>query len=176
MEAWCSNYWDNYTMRLCLGLLLFTALCFPAVETLYFDQRTDYEGGKSFGTAGPYERIVAKATFTGGAMSTVDVLKPRDPAKGNGTLVLLMAPGVPMASLVEGGFTILQVIPPTRDASRDMVAFLKYLGSPFLLGDQKKFLKRAISIVPANVVSHMRQDVARAATSMIRSERSSTPC
>ena len=92
---------------------LFAALSFlPAfagVVTVRVLERTDIAGGKSFGTAGPYERIVARAEFAvdpklsanqnitdlalaprneqGLVEFTADVvvLKPREPKQGNGT-------------------------------------------------------------------------------------------
>ena len=147
-------------MRFVFGLLLTAYSAFGAVETLYLDTRTDYAAGKPFGTAGPYERIVAKATLTSGDVHVVDIVKPRDPAKGNGTLVLLDAPGVPLEAFTEGGYTVLQVPDGKRDAMLDMLAFLRYQGSPFLLGDQKKFLKRTIVVAPDMAADHLRQELA----------------
>nr|MCU0246443.1 hypothetical protein [Bryobacter sp.] len=81
------------------------------VTRVYTLDRTDVLAGKSFGKPGPYERIVAKAHFAvspgtianstirdlklaprnaqGQVEFTADVyvLKPRDPAKGNGTVL-----------------------------------------------------------------------------------------
>ncbi|MBI2684820.1 MAG: hypothetical protein HYX27_00775 [Acidobacteria bacterium] len=82
-----------------------------AVKKIYVEERTDVLNGHSFGNAGPYERIVAKVHFTvdpklpanqrirdialapknaeGLVEFTSDlyVLKPRNPEKGNGTIL-----------------------------------------------------------------------------------------
>jgi hypothetical protein len=96
-----------------LGLLLLlgATLCHAAVQKIYVEERTDVLGGKSFGAAGPYERIRARAYFTADPANPNNkivrdlglapkneqgfvewsadlyVLKPRDPAKGNGTVL-----------------------------------------------------------------------------------------
>jgi len=103
-------------MRLFSRLLITgLALCFlasAALHRMYFVDRSDVLEGKNLGSAGPYERIVAKAHFlvdpklpanriitdidlaprdeNGMVAFSADVcvLKPRDPAKGNGTLIL----------------------------------------------------------------------------------------
>ncbi len=52
-------------------------LCLPlcaAVVTLRVNERTDVEGGKSFGSAGPYERITGRAYFA---------VDPKSPANAN---------------------------------------------------------------------------------------------
>jgi len=43
--------------------LLYAASCFGALDHVELSDRTDVLGGKSFGTAGPYERLVGKAYF-----------------------------------------------------------------------------------------------------------------
>lgn len=94
---------------LAAGLL--ATLAHGAVHRLYFVERSDVLGGRSLGPAGPYERIVAKAYFridpkleANRIISDIDlaprdadgmvefsadvyVLKPTDPARGNGTLL-----------------------------------------------------------------------------------------
>ncbi|MFN7935370.1 MAG: alpha/beta hydrolase domain-containing protein [Bryobacteraceae bacterium] len=89
--------------------LLACAGAFSAVTTVHVVDRTDVMNGKSFGAAGPYEQITARAYFAvdpqaeanrlvadiqhaaRNAQGLVEfsadvyVLKPRDPAKGNGT-------------------------------------------------------------------------------------------
>jgi hypothetical protein len=84
---------------------------FPAVVTVRVIDRTDFENGKSFGAAGPYERIAAKAYFAvdpaaeanrnitdlalaprneqGMVEFTADVvvIKPRESKLGNGTVL-----------------------------------------------------------------------------------------
>lgn len=83
-----------------------------AVHNIHVKERTDVAGGKSFGDAGPYERITATAHFrldpklpqnraivdldlapvnAEGMVefsADLDVWKPRDPAKGNGTALV----------------------------------------------------------------------------------------
>lgn len=99
-------------MRLLLAFVLTALPAAAEVTRVYTLDRTDVMSGKSFGKAGPYERIVAKAHFAvdpqSPANSTIRdlslaprngkglvefsadvyVLKPRDPAKGNGTVLL----------------------------------------------------------------------------------------
>jgi hypothetical protein len=101
-------------MILRLGALacLLATLAQPAVDRIYIKERTDVAGGASFGSVGPYERITATAVFRidpklkqnrsivdldlapvdaeGLVEFTSDllVLKPRDPAKGNGTALI----------------------------------------------------------------------------------------
>ncbi len=95
-----------------LLLTLFAAVTLQAeVTRVYGIERSDVLDGRAFGAAGPYERIIAKAHFAvdpakpanlritdltkaaknenGLVEFTADlyVLKPRDPAKGNGTLL-----------------------------------------------------------------------------------------
>lgn len=96
-----------------VAVLAFVALpAFAEVKRVYVLDRTDVLSGKSFGKAGPYERIVAKAHFAVNPKAApnstirdlalaprnaagmvefsadVYVLKPRDPAAGNGTALL----------------------------------------------------------------------------------------
>ena len=98
-------------MRL-IALTLATALfSSAAVRTVRVLERTDFQNGASFGSAGPYEQMVMKAEFAvdpknpaNRIITDVDfapkddsglvefsadviVLKPRDPAKGNGTVL-----------------------------------------------------------------------------------------
>src|SRR5215218_5020478 len=91
--------------------VLSAAICQAAVDHIHATERSDVLDGVSFGSAGPYERIVAKAYFVvdpklpanrivrdidlaprnenGMVEFSADlyVLKPRDPAKGNGTVL-----------------------------------------------------------------------------------------
>lgn len=93
------------------ALVLLCALCHAEVQRVFLVDRTDVLGGRELGPAGAYERVVAKAVFTldpanpanarihdldraprnsrGLVEFTADlyVLKPRDPAKSNGTLL-----------------------------------------------------------------------------------------
>jgi hypothetical protein len=126
--------------------LLFAAAALGAVESLYVDERTDYKDGKGLGPAGPYERITANATLTGGRQAFVEVLKPRDPARGNGTLLYLVEAGPSEQAMMEGGFTYLRVKGNDPAAVRDVVSFLRYGGPGFLLTDQRRFLKRFIAL------------------------------
>jgi len=94
-------------------LLTLIAVCTLRAEVtrVYVTERSDVLGGREFGAAGAYERIIGKAHFAvdpakpvnlwikdlakapanarGLVEFTADlyVLKPRDPAKGNGTLL-----------------------------------------------------------------------------------------
>ncbi len=95
-----------------IALLLATALStVAAVRTVRVIERTDVLNGESMGAPGPYERMVMKAEFAvdpkdpadkiiadidlapKAADGTVEfsadviVLKPRDPSKGNGTIL-----------------------------------------------------------------------------------------
>ena len=101
-------------MLLRLGVLvcLLGAVAESAVQRIHVKERSDLAGGASFGKAGPYERIAATVVFhidpklkqnrgivdlelapvdaDGLVEFTADllVLKPRDPAKGNGTALV----------------------------------------------------------------------------------------
>ena len=91
--------------------MLACAVVFGGVHRIYWVERTDVQNGKSLGPAGPYERIVAKAHFqidpnlpANKIISDIDlaprnergmvefsadvqVLKPTQPSKGNGTIL-----------------------------------------------------------------------------------------
>jgi hypothetical protein len=97
--------------RILAATLLLSLAAQAAVQKVYLDERTDVLDGKSFGPAGPYERVKAKAYFavdptlaankiiTDIALAPrnaeglvefsadIYVLKPRDSAKGNGTVL-----------------------------------------------------------------------------------------
>ncbi len=94
-----------------IGLLAATTLI-AAVRTVHVEERSDVLEGRAFGKSGPYEKIQARAWFTldpklaanrairdlDGAVTNEDgkvefstevyVLKPRDPAKGNGVILM----------------------------------------------------------------------------------------
>jgi hypothetical protein len=94
-----------------LAFLLAALSCSAAVTRIHVEDRNDYEQGNSFGTAGPYEYIKARVYYTvdpklpanriiadiahaiqepkGLVSFSADlyVIKPRDPAKGNGTIL-----------------------------------------------------------------------------------------
>jgi hypothetical protein len=99
-------------MRFFAGLLLIAGCAAGAVKQVYIVDRADVLHGESLGSAGPYERIVAKAHFSVDPNNTANhiitdldlapkddtglvefssdviVLKPRDPARGNGSILL----------------------------------------------------------------------------------------
>ncbi|MBC8167217.1 MAG: hypothetical protein H7Y20_15275 [Bryobacteraceae bacterium] len=122
-------------------------------ETRFFvDERIDYAAGKSFGTAGVYELITTKVITDAGA-GKAEVLKPRDPAHGNGIFVLDVngkQKTAPQAPLLDSGVTIIRLTWPdsaTLPAGvQEITSFLKYKGGPMLLGDQRRFLKKAVVI------------------------------
>lgn len=120
---------------------------FGAVTALHVVERSQVLGGMSFGAAGPYERIVAKADFAVDPLAApnrtitdiglaprdregkveftanVYILRPRDPAKGNGTALVQISN--------RGGKTMLadfDFAKPSRDP-RTAVEF----GDGFLL-------------------------------------------
>ena len=98
--------------RRLLGIVLLCALTAGAeVHQTYFVERTDVLDGRSLGSAGPYERIIANVIFrldpsneANKIITDIDlaprneeglvefsadlyVLKPRDPRRGNGTML-----------------------------------------------------------------------------------------
>ncbi len=98
-------------MRLAVVLLMAMPLLRAEVTWVHLVERSDVLGGRAFGNAGAYERVIAKAHFAldvksprnlairdlglaprnaqGQVEFTADlyVLKPRDPKRGNGTLL-----------------------------------------------------------------------------------------
>jgi hypothetical protein len=99
------------TLRAVCAALAVAMCAEGAVKKIYLEERTDVLEGRAFGKAGPYERITAKVHFAvnpalaanrqvrdlalapvngdGLVEFTADlyVLKPRDPARGNGVLL-----------------------------------------------------------------------------------------
>lgn len=91
--------------------MLCASVCHASVDHIYASERSDVLNGTPFGSAGPYERIIGKAYFlidptlpANRIIRDIDlapkneesmvefsadlyVLKPRDPAKGNGTVL-----------------------------------------------------------------------------------------
>ena len=131
---------------LALGILTST-LAFGALTKLYVDERTDYRGGAAFAKAGPYERITANA-FSGESSTPalIEVLKPREPTKGNGTLLYVIGKGPHEKALLEAGFIILRVTGDSPAAVRDVIEYLRYGGTGILLlSDQRRFVKRTIA-------------------------------
>jgi hypothetical protein len=119
-------------MRRLLVLLAVAAVCPAALHRIYVEERTDVLGGRNFGSTGAYERITGRAYFTvdpnapanriivdldkaprnadGLVEFSADfyMLKPRDPAKGNGTLLFEVSNRggkgmVRMFNLADGG-------------------------------------------------------------------------
>lgn len=130
------------------AVLLGAIVSSAALQHLYIDQRTDVKGGQAFGAAGPYERITAKVVRDSPAKTSMEYLKPRDPSKGNGGLVLLTGKSGMPEALMQRGYTLLRLNSIDATTARELVSFLRYGGGPdaFLLGDQKRFLKRAILV------------------------------
>lgn len=99
-------------MRAALLILGAALTALPAVQVIHLKERTDVAAGKEFGTTGAYERITATVHFRidpklpqnrrivdlslaptdgdGLVAFSADllILKPRDPAKGNGTAII----------------------------------------------------------------------------------------
>jgi hypothetical protein len=98
--------------RLAFATILLATTALARVDHVDVTSRTDYLGGKSFGLAGAYERIQGRAYFVvdpqnphdaaivdldkvlhleGGQVlfsADIDILAPKDPARGNGTLFI----------------------------------------------------------------------------------------
>ena len=126
-----------------VGSLMVVVQCcgvaFGALTKLYVDERTDYG-------AGPYERITANAFSGDSTPAHIDVLTPRDPKSGNGTLLYIIGKGPDEKALLEAGFTLLRVKGDSTAAVRDVVEYFRY-GVPgiLLLSDQRRFIKRAVA-------------------------------
>lgn len=97
--------------RMVLAVLCFAAICRGAVTRIEVMERSDVLGGRSFGQAGPYERIMGRVHFAVDPKNAINqiiadvtlaprnqeglvefysdlyVLKPRDSSKGNGTVL-----------------------------------------------------------------------------------------
>ena len=134
-----------------LALLLGLAAVSPAaLKTLHVQERGDYAGGRAYSSAGVYERITAVGTNDGGQTVSIEMIRPRDPAKGNGTLIVT-GPGRTgsLEPLLAKGFHVLRIErPESADAIRDLLTFLRYGGKPLLLSDSRQFVKRVIAHVP----------------------------
>lgn len=98
-------------VRTTLAWLFGATLCWAAIHRIHVEERTEVLEGRPFGAAGPYERITARAFFQvdpesaqNRVIADIDlaprnesglvefaadlyVLKPRDPARGNGTVI-----------------------------------------------------------------------------------------
>lgn len=118
----------------------------------YVEQRTDFHNGKAYGEAGPYELIVAR-TVTGAGEGQLRYLKPRDPAKGSGTMLFVLEKTANITmpedpSLYEAGYIFAAMTWPDEKSRiaglKEVMNFLRVTGGPMLLGDQPRFIKRAI--------------------------------
>jgi hypothetical protein len=134
----------------------------------YVEERTDYNKGSRYGRVGPYEFIRARVETDAGE-GLAFVLKPRDPALGNNTLVFEIIRDPKFVNpndgnLFSAGFTFVSLVWPDAttapEAAKDVLNFLRVTGGPMLLGDQRQFLKRTIVVdasgwVPRFVASGM---------------------
>ncbi|MDZ4802538.1 MAG: hypothetical protein SGI92_30635 [Bryobacteraceae bacterium] len=145
-------------MRIMLLCLLALATC-CAETRFYVDQRTDWSKAAAFGQAGPYELITARVVTDAGE-GRIEMLKPRDPKLGNGTLELevngkgkfggsnkTLETGVTMMRLTWSNASTLEA------GVAEIVDFLKFTGGPMLLGDQRRFLKKAVLVDNAKWVA-----------------------
>jgi hypothetical protein len=117
----------------------------------YIEDRTDYNKAAEFGQAGPYEHITARAVTDAGE-GRADVMKPRDPSKGSGTLIFRLNPKQRRSfkpDLLNQGYTFVDLMWRDRQTSlqgvHDVLNFLKVTGGPMLLGDQPRFIKRILA-------------------------------
>ena len=129
-----------------LLITLFAAVTLQAAVTrVSLIERSDVLDGRAFGTAGPYERIIAKAHFSVDPANTQNlaisdlakapkneqglveftadlyVLKPRDPAKGNGTLLLEVPNRGSKAMLTRFNYAKGSLDPRTPEELGDMM-------------------------------------------------------
>lgn len=118
----------------------------------FVEERSDYQGGKPFGAAGPYEFIAARAVTDSGE-GRIEVLKPRQPASGSGTfLVELNRKGKPVHTdeLLQQGHTFLHILWKDQATAlkgvHHILNFLRVTGGPMLLGDQPRFVKRLLAV------------------------------
>lgn len=119
----------------------------------FVEQRLDFQDGKTFGKAGPYELIVTRAV-TGVGEGRVTVLKPRDPALGNGTFLFELNPKRQQPSgdpaQMEQGVTWVEMTwrnaATAPQAVQEVLNFLRVTGGPMLLGDQPRFVKKVIAV------------------------------
>ena len=107
----CLSYLNRMVFRIWVLVVLANAVAHAALLRIELSERSDVMDGKAFGSAGPYERLIGKAYFAvdpanpanqiisdiGRAprnenglvefSSDIYVLKPRDPANGNGAVL-----------------------------------------------------------------------------------------
>jgi hypothetical protein len=133
-------------MRLLVLPLLCCLASNAALQKFYVDQRTDFENGRSFGSAGPYERItILGAHGERGTEFHAEVLKPREPKQGSGTMLFMAGKGFPPTDLLDAGWTIVRMREKDPAGLKELVGFLRYSGEFFLLKDQSNYLKRFIA-------------------------------
>ena len=125
-----------------------------ALDHLYVENRTDYEKGKDFGAGGAYEFLEGTAVV-GGTRIAYDYLKPRDPVKANGALVVTSGKtGIRDADLLRRGYTLLRMQTGDAAAIREFVSYLRYGAQvpTFVLADQRRFIKRVIFVGDAKSI------------------------
>ena len=120
----------------------------------FVEERIDHKKGDRYGAVGAYEFIRTRVSTSAGE-SQAFVLKPRDPALGNKTLVFEVIRENKFAdpnngNLLLAGFTFVSLVwkdPKTAPvAAKEVLDFLRVTGGPMLLGDQRQFLKRTIVV------------------------------
>jgi hypothetical protein len=148
-------------MRPIAALVCFAAAAPAALQTLHVQERGDYANARQFGEAGVYERITAIGTNEQGQTVSIEMIRPRDPAKGTQTLVV-MGPGqtANLEPLMQKGMHLLRIEnAQSPEAIRDLLGFLRYGGKPLLLSDSRRFVKQVLAHVPANAHAGFRKAV-----------------
>jgi hypothetical protein len=123
-------------------------LASAALDNVYVENRTDYEKAKEYGTGGAYE-LLEGTVLVGGTRIPFEYLKPRDPVKANG--ILLVTSGKMSArdnDLMLRGYTFLRMQTGDAAAIREFVSYLRYGAQiqTFVLADQRRFIKRAVFV------------------------------
>jgi hypothetical protein len=129
-------------------LISSAVLAGAAIENVYVENRTDYQKGKDFGTGGAYELLEGTA-LVGGTRIPFDYLKPRDPVKANGILLVTSGKTSPRDNdLMQRGYTFLRMQTGDAAAVREFVAYVRYGASipTFALADQRRFIKRVVFV------------------------------
>ncbi|MEJ7607819.1 MAG: hypothetical protein WKF37_16490 [Bryobacteraceae bacterium] len=72
-------------------------------------------------------------------------------------MIYLAGKGPTDLALMEAGFTILRMTENNPAALRELISFLRYGGKPFVLGDQRQFLKRFIAFAGDKEASVLQQ-------------------
>jgi hypothetical protein len=148
-------------MRILALLTCFAATAPATLHTLHVQERGDYAGGKQFGSAGVYERITAVGTNESGQTVAIEMIRPRDPALGTETLVVLSSGGdAELLPLLQKGWHLVRIgNTQSADAIRDLLVFLRYGGKPLLLSDSRRFVKRVVAHVPSGAPPTYREGV-----------------